>query len=131
MYRLINVKIARENPSFSFLRYRVSLRREKISNTIWFGVGAVFVTLEGNMMNLKPNPNPEQLKTDVKVECSRCGDKELKKVHSFNDGSDNIDNFPHYHLECLNCGCNFGMWGLEVSIEKLKKAYGEVWEQYS
>jgi hypothetical protein len=76
------------------------------------------------------NPNPEQLKEGVKVECGRCHDKQLKKVHRFSDGSDNIDGFSHYHLECLNCGLQFAMWGPEVTKEQIKKAFGEGWEQY-
>ena len=75
--------------------------------------------------------NPEQLKKEgYKVECPRgtCRSKGPKKIISYNDGSDNVDNFPHYHVECPECGINFNEWGCE--IEKIKTAFGEVWEKY-
>jgi len=75
-------------------------------------------------------PTPQPLKEGYKTVCGRCGDKELKKVHYFNDGSDNIDGFSHYHLECISCGLHFGMWGPEVTKEQIKKAFGEGWANY-
>lgn len=82
------------------------------------------------MNNGLPSKPPVDLKEGVKVKCGRCDDTQLKKIHHFNDGSDHIDGFSHYHLECMNCGLHFGMWGPEVDVEQIKKAFGEGWKNY-
>lgn len=72
----------------------------------------------------------ESPKEGLKVECPRdtCRSQGLKKIVYYNDGSGNIDNLPHYHLECVECGIHFSQWG--CAVEKIKKAFGENWKQY-
>jgi hypothetical protein len=74
--------------------------------------------------------NTEAPKEGYKVECPRdtCRSKNIKRIVSYNDGSDNVDNLSHYHLECPECGIHFLQWGCEP--EKVKKAFGNNWRQY-
>ena len=52
----------------------------------------------------------------------------MKKIISYNDGSDNIDNIAHYHLECQQCGNHFNLWN--VATNKIKKVFGSDWKVY-
>jgi hypothetical protein len=66
----------------------------------------------------------------MKSECSnvKCKSKEIKKVISYNDGSDNINGIGHYHLECQQCGNNFNLW--DDTVDKIKKVFGGNWKNY-
>jgi hypothetical protein len=60
--------------------------------------------------------------------CPRCLKTNLNKlIYSF-DGSDNIDNLPHYHIECLDCGKNFNFW--DCSTDRLAEVFGMNWRLY-
>ena len=59
----------------------------------------------------------------MKSECPNCRSKEEKNVIDRKDGSDNIDNLPHSHLECKECGRQFNLW--ECSDKDLEKSFGK------
>jgi len=66
----------------------------------------------------------------MKAECPnpKCQSKEIKKVIRYNDGSDNMDNLGHFHLECQQCSWHFNLW--ESPLEAIKKAFGNNWKLY-
>ena len=67
----------------------------------------------------------------MKAECANpnCKSKDMKKVISYNNGSDNIDGLGHFHLQCEQCGWNFNLW--EAPLEAVKKAFGNNWKLYT
>lgn len=59
----------------------------------------------------------------------RCQQKLLAPiVKSFNDGTDNVDNLPHSHLECPFCGQQFNHW--HCGVERLKEVFGSQFTMY-
>jgi len=64
----------------------------------------------------------------MKAECPNCKSVESKTTLHQNDGSDNIANLPHSHLECKECGRQFNLW--ECSDKDLKKIFGESYALY-
>lgn len=61
------------------------------------------------------------------LSCPKCHNKNEHKVVNVNDGSDNIDNLGHSHMECVSCGQNWNHWH---DPEKVKKIYGDIYENY-
>ena len=66
----------------------------------------------------------------MKARCpnSECKSGEEKNVIFHDDGNNNIDGLKCFHLECKQCGRQFLEW--ESTMDEIKKAYGEIWEQY-
>ena len=64
----------------------------------------------------------------MKTECPRCRSKEMKNIIADNDGSDNIYNLSHTHLECKECGNQFNLW--KCSELDLKKTFCEYYKLY-
>jgi hypothetical protein len=63
-----------------------------------------------------------------------CPNKECKRrliapiIRNHNDGSDNVGNLEHSHLECPGCGWQFNHW--HCSVEKIKEAFGKDFHLY-
>lgn len=64
----------------------------------------------------------------MKSECPNCKSVESKNIIRRDGGSNNIDNLPHSHLECKECGNQFNLW--ECSEKDIKKAFGEDYKLY-
>lgn len=61
------------------------------------------------------------------LSCPKCNKKAEHKIISINDGSDNVDNLGHSHMECVLCGQNWNWWH---DNDKLKKILGNIYDTY-
>jgi len=57
-----------------------------------------------------------------------CGKVADQKILKYWDGSSNIDNVGHWHLECIICGHQFNVW--DGTIEKIKQMFGDNYTHY-
>ena len=53
--------------------------------------------------------------------CPRCKSQNISVLHISN-GSNNVDNLPHRHLECNNCKQQFNQW--ECPLKAIKVVFG-------
>lgn len=49
--------------------------------------------------------------------CPNCKSLSFKILYT-NGGDDNLDNLPHSHLICENCGHNYNMWQVDKKVLK-------------
>lgn len=68
--------------------------------------------------------------TTIKIKCPKqtCQKISDKKVLSYNDGTNHVDGLKYFHLECLECGCQFLEWN--STLDEIKKVYGINWRLY-